>query len=79
MAPKKESEEITNVVEKVVELSKPKILSNEEALKLEYNKEITEEQLQEFFQNSTKNEDAIKCEIFDPTHMLIDFICIYDH
>ncbi len=74
MAPKKESKEITNVVEKVVELSKPKIISNEEALKLEYNKEITEEQLQEFFQNSTKNEDAIKCEKFDPTYMLLDYM-----
>jgi hypothetical protein len=74
MAPKKESKEITNVAEKVVELSKPKILSNKEALKLEYNKEITEEQLQEFFQKSTKNEDAIKCENFDPTHMVLDYM-----
>jgi hypothetical protein len=74
MAPKKESEEITNVTEKVVELSQSKILSNEEALKLEYNKEITEEQLQEIFRNSTKNEDAIKCENFDPTHMLLDYM-----
>jgi hypothetical protein len=74
MAPKKESKEITNVAQKVVELSKPKILSNEEALKLEYNKEITEEQLQEFFQISTKNEDTIKCEKIDPIHMLLDYM-----
>jgi hypothetical protein len=74
MAPKKESKEITNIEEKVVELSKPKILSNEEALKLEYNKEITEEQLQDFFQKSTKNEDAIKCEIFDLTHKVLDYM-----
>jgi hypothetical protein len=74
MAPKTESKEITNVAQKVVEHSKPTILSNEEALKLEYNKEITEEQLQEFFQNSTKNEDAIKCEKTDPTHMLLNYM-----
>ncbi len=77
MAPKKESKEITNVAQKVVELSKPKILSNEEALKLEYNKEITEEQLQEFFQISTKNEDTIKCEKIDPIHMLLDYMYLW--